>query len=124
MNKQVNQLSVQASERLFLSIAKANRDVSKVFVGVEIATHNDHSQEKVFPDPTKIDITRPANLYITGDGITRAFGNEFVHSVSVLCFNRGQSLLFCLKVMGSVLKSIFALPNLRRAPGISGQLKR
>ena len=93
-------------------------------MGAEIATHSDHPQEKVFPDPTKIDITRPADLYITGDGITRAFGNEFVHSVSVLRSNRGRGSLFCLKVMGSVLKSIFALPNLRRAPGISGQLKR
>ncbi|EJD07240.1 linoleate diol synthase [Fomitiporia mediterranea MF3/22] len=88
-DKHLGQLSVKTNERLFLSIAKANRSPN------------------VFPNPTEVDVTRSADLYLAGDGISRSFGNTFVHSV-----------------MGAALKTIFALPNLRRSPGVSGTLKR
>lgn len=66
-----------------------------------------YNQPSVFPNAKEIDITRAPELYLTGDGISRSFGAPFVHAV-----------------MGAVLKQVFVLPNLRRAPGISGQLKR
>ncbi|KAL5512887.1 hypothetical protein ACEPAH_3285 [Sanghuangporus vaninii] len=88
-DKQLGKLSVKTNERLFLSIAKANLNPD------------------IFPNPTEVDITRPAELYLSGDGISRSFGNDFAHSV-----------------MGSVLRTVYSLPNLRRAPGVSGKLKR
>ncbi|THH03477.1 hypothetical protein EW145_g6222, partial [Phellinidium pouzarii] len=88
-NKIVGDLSVKTNERLYLSIAKANLD------------------PKIFPNPGRIDTSRPEELYLTGDGISRSFGNIFVHSV-----------------MGAALRSVFALPKLRRSPGVSGTLKR
>ncbi|KAI5116947.1 hypothetical protein M0805_003675 [Coniferiporia weirii] len=89
VDKDVGALAVKTNERLFLSIAKANLS------------------SKMFPNPSEVDVTRPAELYIAGDGISRSFGNEFVHAV-----------------MGAVLKTVFALPGLRRSPGMSGTLKR
>jgi len=88
-DKTLGEHDIVDQDRLFLSIQKANLDST------------------VFPEPLTVNPTRPAELYLSGDGISRSFGNEFVHSV-----------------MGAVLSTVFSLKNLRRAPGISGQLKR
>ncbi|KAH8108866.1 linoleate diol synthase [Phellopilus nigrolimitatus] len=63
---------------------------------------------EVFPNPTKIDTSRHARpVSDLATASAGQFGNTFVYSV-----------------MGSVLQTVFALPNLRRSPGMSGKLKR
>jgi len=59
-------------------------------------------------DPTVIDPTRPLKVYrIFGDGMHSCLGRWFTESV-----------------MPQVIRSIFTLKNIRRAPGQSGQLNR
>ncbi|KAH7103029.1 putative linoleate diol synthase [Auriculariales sp. MPI-PUGE-AT-0066] len=77
---------------------------SRVYVNLAEANLN----PAVFPDPLVVIPTRPRQAYaFLGDGVHQVLGNEFVHVT-----------------MAQVLKSVFALKNLRRAPGLQGTLKR
>ncbi|KAG8925416.1 hypothetical protein FRC02_009696 [Tulasnella sp. 418] len=81
---------VVSGQRLFVSLAHANMD--------PIA----------FPDPKKIDPTRPRDKYMTfGSGMHTCLGNHFTEAM-----------------IPQLLRSIFSLKNLRRGPGISGYLNR
>jgi len=75
--------------RYYLSIANANMD------------------KTVFPDPEKVNPSRPAEAYLIGDTALRCLGEDFI-----------------IKPMAQVLKAIFSLNNLRRGPGVSGILNR
>ncbi|EJD44726.1 putative linoleate diol synthase [Auricularia subglabra TFB-10046 SS5] len=76
----------------------------RVFVNFAAANLN----ETVFPQPTEVLPTRPKDAYAyLGDGVHQILGNDFVHTT-----------------MARVLKTVFSLKNLRRAPGQQGILKR
>ncbi|KAI0322769.1 linoleate diol synthase, partial [Amylostereum chailletii] len=76
----------------------------RVFVDIAAASHD----PDVFPDPRKFDINRQSHgKYLTGDGATRCLGDDLT-----------------TKIMGQVIRAVFEVDNLRRAPGDSGRLKR
>jgi len=68
---------------------------------------NANVDAKVFPDPAKVDPNRPKDTYLIGDTALRCLGEDFI-----------------VKPMAQVMKVIFALPNVRRGPGVSGILNR
>ncbi|PWN51100.1 linoleate diol synthase [Violaceomyces palustris] len=73
---------------------------------VLIATSKASMDPKYFPDPEKLDPYRPRNSYILlGDGLHYCFGARLI----------GSSL-------GAILKEVFRLKNVRRAPGSGGRL--
>ncbi|KAH9986089.1 linoleate diol synthase [Russula compacta] len=62
----------------------------------------------VFPNPTAVNVQRePRDRYLTGDGATRSLGVELT-----------------TKIMSQVLRAVFEFDGIRRAPGLSGTLKR
>ncbi|GBE86547.1 Linoleate 10R-lipoxygenase [Sparassis crispa] len=62
----------------------------------------------VFPDPNAVNPTRtPQKRYLVGDGSARCLGADLSN-----------------KMIGAVLRAVFSFPNVRRAPGQSGVLKR
>ncbi|KAI0046507.1 linoleate diol synthase [Auriscalpium vulgare] len=76
----------------------------KVFLDLANASRD----PDVFPDPENVDLNRtPKEKYLTGDGVTRSLGEELT-----------------TKILTSVLRAVFELPNLRRGIGQSGYLKR
>ena len=62
----------------------------------------------MFPDPSAVNVKRePKDRYLTGDGVTRSLGAELT-----------------TKIMGQVLRAVFELNGVCRAPGRAGHLKR
>lgn len=57
--------------------------------------------------PSKIDPSRPKEVYIRGDILTRTLGTELVS-----------------KIIVETLRAVFELKNVVRGPGQSGELKR
>ncbi|KAG8894697.1 hypothetical protein FRB99_001047 [Tulasnella sp. 403] len=74
-----------------------------------VSLYNANHDPSVFgPDPSAIDPTRSPDVYMTfGSGMHKCLGQWFV-----------------LSVMPQVMRSIFTLKNVRRAPGESGKLNR
>jgi len=76
-------------DRYYLSMTNANLD------------------SKVFPEPNKVDPTRPKDAYLIGDTALRCLGEDFI-----------------VKPIAQVMKVIFGLTNVRRGPTTSGMLNR
>ncbi|KAF9477868.1 heme peroxidase [Pholiota conissans] len=67
-----------------------------------------HLNPADFPDPTTVNPSRPLNSYhLNGAGFHNCIGTAFTYTV-----------------IGEMMKVIFKLRNIRRAPGDAGQLKR
>jgi len=62
-----------------------------------------------FETPRLVDPNRPAHLYsiLHGDGVFKSLGEDFVY-----------------KVAGQVLRAVFSRPNIKRAKGSGGTLRR
>jgi cytochrome P450 len=76
----------------------------KIVIGIARA----HMDPAAFPDPQKIDPTRPAASYILfGVGLHHCFGTRLT-----------------VDALKAGMRSIFSLKNLRRAPGPGGQFVR
>ena len=62
----------------------------------------------LFPDAGAVNVKRePKDRYLTGDGVARSLGAELT-----------------TKIMGQVLRAVFELNGVCRAPGRAGHLKR
>ncbi|KAJ3493551.1 hypothetical protein NLJ89_g10993 [Agrocybe chaxingu] len=85
----INGQSFKKNDRVFLNIASANLD------------------EKVFPDPFSVNLTRPAKDRLSADGVFNYLGEGLT-----------------VKIVSEVLRAVFEYTNVRRAPGQSGNLKR
>ncbi|KAG9026836.1 hypothetical protein FRB95_008385 [Tulasnella sp. JGI-2019a] len=87
------------------------KEPTKVLKGdtIFVSIRNAGYDPAVFgPDPTVIDPTRPSEKYMMfGSGMHACLGRWFVEAT-----------------MPHVIRSVFSLKNLRRAPGQSGQLDR
>lgn len=111
--QKLGDLRIKGNSRIFVNIAKANVDVSTSFFPPCLPETNTnccfHSlQPEGFPDPRNVNVTRASkDIYLSGDGSERCLGTDLA-----------------TKIMAHVLRAIFGLPNLRRAPGQSGVLKR
>ncbi|KAJ3989347.1 linoleate diol synthase [Lentinula detonsa] len=77
----------------------------RVFLDIYAAGQND----QVFPQPDKVNARRDltGKTYIISDGISRCFGEDIT-----------------VKIMTHVLRGIFAIKDIQRAPGNSGVLNR
>ncbi|QRV88586.1 heme peroxidase [Ceratobasidium sp. AG-Ba] len=72
-----------------------------------VSLANSNLDPKAFPDPLKINPKRPRLDYnLFGYGMHKCMGDEFTE-----------------KTMPAVIKSVFKLKNVRRAPGASGKLR-
>ncbi|KAG8750070.1 hypothetical protein FRC12_013089 [Ceratobasidium sp. 428] len=72
-----------------------------------VSLANSGLDSKAFPDPQKVDPERPRGDYnLFGFGMHKCMGAQFTE-----------------QTMPAVLRSIFKLKNVRRAPGISGRLQ-
>ncbi|KAH8104009.1 linoleate diol synthase [Cristinia sonorae] len=77
---------------------------SRLFVNIAKA----NLDPQAFPNPPSVNPSgAPRELYLSGDGCERCLGQDLA-----------------TKIMAQVLRAVFSLPNLRRAPGMSGVLKR
>ncbi|KAF8323486.1 heme peroxidase [Cantharellus anzutake] len=87
----IGPITFKQGQRLYLDIRKIGRD------------------ENLFPNPTEIDPTRPADKYsiLYGDGVFKSLGERFVW-----------------KVTGQVLKAVFSLKQVKRTKGPAGSLRR
>ncbi|KAA1469100.1 linoleate diol synthase, partial [Dentipellis sp. KUC8613] len=79
---------------------------TRVFADIASASQD----ADVFPKPSDVSTTRePKERYLTGDGVARyAFSSKHISEL----------------IINQVLVAVFEQPNLRRAPGLSGTLKR
>ncbi|EDR13977.1 linoleate diol synthase [Laccaria bicolor S238N-H82] len=75
----------------------------RIFVDIGTANLN----EKVFPHPVAVDISRSTKEALFAEGVFEYLGEHLT-----------------VKVMGEVLRAVFDLNNVSRAPGQSGVLKR
>ncbi|KAG9091000.1 hypothetical protein FRC06_000785 [Ceratobasidium sp. 370] len=72
-----------------------------------VSLANSGLDPKAFPDPQKVDPDRPGDSYnLFGFGMHRCMGAQFTE-----------------QTMPAILRSIFKLKNVRRAPGASGKLQ-
>jgi len=88
-NETVGSTSITTGELVYLDVSSANLN------------------ERAFVDPTKIDHSRPKDIYLRGDVLTRTLGAELVS-----------------KIVTKVLQAVLELKNVARGPGQSGELKR
>jgi len=70
-----------------------------------------------------VDISSEAPIFL-GDGVAALLGETFVLRVRWSISNRSTPDVPILKATAHVLKLIFSLKNIRRAPGPSGKLRR
>ncbi|ESK84894.1 heme peroxidase [Moniliophthora roreri MCA 2997] len=83
-----------------LSLSKG----SKTFLDIATACQN----AEAFPNPQSFEVNRATKHHLfTDDGIYRCLGESLTE-----------------KIMGEVLRAVFSLKDIARAPGMSGQLKR
>lgn len=111
-NTQIGSLLIQKEERLFLSTARASREVRLP----SILTSSYSRTKSNCPHSRRSSPTPPSS--------TRLAAHPFISPTTA---SRASSVGLHARrqpVRGSVLKQIFALPNLRRAPGFSGTVKR
>jgi cytochrome P450 len=85
----VGSTTIKAGDLVYLDITAANQN------------------ERAFAQPSKIDHSRPKDVYIRGDVLTRTLGTELVS-----------------KIVVKTLRAVFESKNVVRGPGQSGELKR
>jgi linoleate 10R-lipoxygenase len=84
-------------------------------------------QEAAYPSPASVALNRTKEQkLLLGDGCAKLLGEDYIIDVSHLCGGSIEELIRSLhhQVGAHVLKAVFSLKNLRRAPGPSGTLRR
>jgi hypothetical protein len=79
------------------------REGEKIFLNIAANSKN----EKVYPNASAVNTSRPVDNYLVADGAHKCLGDALT-----------------TKIKGEVLRAIFELPGVRRAPGQSGRLNR
>ena len=102
-------VSIQAGDRIWASFTNAHLNVSLVSIICRGAASPDvYSQPAEFPEPYTIDPTRPKRLYnLQGYGFHACPGYEM-----------------SLVTIVEMVRVVFSLKNIRRAPGDAGRLQK
>ena len=100
----VGSTSVKDGDLVYLDIASANKNVCLLrFSVLEVILMR--IQERAFPEPSKINHSRPEERYIRGDVLTRTLGTELVS-----------------KIIHKTLQAVFELKNVTRVLPQSDEL--
>jgi hypothetical protein len=90
-------------EPSFQGVFRISPQGERVFLDIGQANRS----AQLFSNPTTIDPTRSTKDRLDGDGIVRCLGRDLT-----------------AKIIGEILRAVFAFENLRRGPGQSGTLTR
>lgn len=120
-------VDLHAGDKVFLSLKKANLD--EVCTCISILESLDLNKRFIQPEshaPRNYPaVDNPHNYDVfLGDGVIRLLGENFVFMVGILILHRNALHLTSNQTAAHILKIIFSLKNIRRAPGPSGQLRR
>ena len=101
----VGSASVEDGDLVYLDIASANKNVCPLSFSV-LEVILTRTQERAFPEPSKINHSRPKERYIRGDVLTRTLGAELVSKI----IHKSLQAVFELKNVIRVLPQSDELP--------------